>query len=128
MTKSRQKGKANKSTRPRTTLFSREPYTLQSRRALYQLSYQGNSVGRGSNLQHNTRQKQTPNPCALAFNRQTDEMIKHPNTVFSFANVQKETFHKINTNSNSRRQCPRVTPQHVDCVLVFIDVILDVEE
>ena len=55
-------------------------------------------------------------------------MIKHPNTVFSFANVQKETFHKINTNSNSSRRCPRVTPQHIDCVLVFIDVILDVEE
>ena len=30
--------------------------TLQSRRALYQLSYQGNSAGRGSNLLHNTRQ------------------------------------------------------------------------
>ena len=30
--------------------------TLQSRRALYQLSYQGNSAGRGSNLQHNTTQ------------------------------------------------------------------------
>ena len=28
--------------------------TLLSRRALYQLSYQGNSAGRGSNLQHNT--------------------------------------------------------------------------
>ena len=27
---------------------------LQSRRALYQLSYQGNSAGGGSNLQHNT--------------------------------------------------------------------------
>ena len=30
--------------------------TLQSRRALYQLSYQGNSAGRGSNLQNNTTQ------------------------------------------------------------------------
>ena len=30
--------------------------TLQSRRALCQLSYQGNSAGRGSNLQHNTTQ------------------------------------------------------------------------
>ena len=30
--------------------------TLQSKRVLYQLSYQGNSAGRGSNLQHNTRQ------------------------------------------------------------------------
>ena len=37
--------------------------TLQSRRALYQLSYQGNSAGRGSNLQHNTRQ--TSNHCAI---------------------------------------------------------------
>ena len=30
--------------------------TLQSRRALYQLSYQSNSAGRGSNLQHYTTQ------------------------------------------------------------------------
>ena len=30
--------------------------TLQFRRALYQLSYQGNSAGRGSNLLHNTIQ------------------------------------------------------------------------
>ena len=34
----------------------------QSRRVLYQLSYQGNSAGRGSN--HNTRQ--TSNHCAMA--------------------------------------------------------------
>ena len=30
--------------------------TLQFRRALYQLSHQGNSAGKGSNLQHNTSQ------------------------------------------------------------------------
>ena len=33
-----------------------EDDTLLSRRALYQLSYQGNSAGRGSNLQHKTMQ------------------------------------------------------------------------
>ena len=44
-------------TTPRTALGGiRTHDTLQSRRALYQLSYQGNSVGRGSNLQHNTTQ------------------------------------------------------------------------
>ena len=32
--------------------------TVGSRRALYQQSYQGNSAGRGSNLQHNTQRQQ----------------------------------------------------------------------
>ena len=48
-------------TSPRTTPFSEDkrsyPQTHDtplSRRVLYQLSYQGNSAGRGSNLQHKT--------------------------------------------------------------------------
>ena len=40
--------------------------TLLSRRAFYQLSYQGNSAGRGWNLQHNTTQRHTSNHCAMA--------------------------------------------------------------
>ena len=36
-----------------------EPTTLLSRRALYQLSYQGNSAGRGSNPQHKAKAPQT---------------------------------------------------------------------
>ena len=39
--------------------------TLQSRWVLYQLSYQGNSAGRGSNLQHNSTQRHTSNHCAM---------------------------------------------------------------
>ena len=34
--------------------------TLQSRRALYQLSYQGSIAGRGSNLQHKTKANLKP--------------------------------------------------------------------
>ena len=55
----RQKGKASKSTTPRTALSFQEelpwvgfePTTLQSRRALYQLSYQANSAGMHIKLQ-----------------------------------------------------------------------------
>ena len=65
-------GKANKPTTPRTALtFQRkaeelpwmgfEPTTLCSlgKRSVYQLSYLGNSTGRGLNLQHNTTQHNT---------------------------------------------------------------------
>ena len=61
-------GKANMSTTPRTALSFQgkeeelpwmgfKPTTLQSRRALYQLSYQGNSAGKGfeSTTQHNIK-------------------------------------------------------------------------
>ena len=52
----------------------------QSRRALYQLSYQDNSAGRGSNLQHNTRQRQTSNHCAMA--QYTLNMINMVETLY----------------------------------------------
>ena len=54
-------GKANKSTTPRTALsFEKSCPRWDSNPrhcslALYQLSYQGNSAGRGLNLQHDTR-------------------------------------------------------------------------
>ena len=41
--------------------------TLQSRRALYQLSYQGNSAVRGSNVQHNTTQGKPQTTCAIIY-------------------------------------------------------------
>ena len=78
---------ANKLTTPRTTLFSKEKrkscpgwdsnprhsaVTLQSRRALYLLSYQGNSVGRSRNLQHKAKWNYTIPP---SHTRQTKSTI-----------------------------------------------------
>ena len=44
--------------------------TLLSRCALYQLSYQGNSAGRGSNLQHNTKTNLKPLCCGTVYSTQ----------------------------------------------------------
>ena len=49
--------------------------SLKSRRALYQLSYQGNSAGRGSNLQQNTITRQTSNYCAMVYTALTKSIV-----------------------------------------------------
>ena len=71
--------------------------TLQSRLALYQLSYQGNSAGRGSNLQHNTTQCKPQTTVlwhsilSLSMQEQTG-VIKPPMTPNSKPNITCENY------------------------------------
>ena len=53
---------------------------LASRRALYQLSYQDSSAGRGSNLQHNTIQRQASNHCAVSWYSHLCKLENHSTT------------------------------------------------
>ena len=57
--------------------------TLQSRRALYLLSYQGNSVGRSRNLQHNAKGNYTIPP---SHTRQTKSTIP-PSPQYNYTNI-----------------------------------------
>ena len=62
--------------------------TLLSRQALYQLSYQGNSAGRGSNLQHSATQGIKANYCAMA---QYSPLTQHVGALFPLSHAQVRT-------------------------------------